>query len=203
MVCLGLEPGAAMMKAQRNPLSYDCIPFLLYFCLFKTVEEIKNCLWLYLNRGSLNSKATALPTVPHSIQRNFLLTGSVTRFGEFSPLWVTIIVLWPFRKCTFSIWQSGITACHQILMSALLVGHCCHLLTCKTLPIVTITINFCACKWRIFTTKLHFCSVNTSFNESRGRPVLVDLSGRSQGRFPCVSNVYQKIILLRTRQRLA
>ena len=128
---------------------------------------------------------------------------SVTRFGEFSPLWVTIIVLWPFRKCTFSIWQSGITACHQILMSALLAGHCCHLLTCKTLPIVTITINFCACKWRIFTTKLHFCSVNTSFNESRGRPVLVDLSGRSQGRFPCVSNVYQKIILLRTRQRLA
>ena len=106
MVCLGLEPGAAMMKAQRNPLSYDCIPFLLYFCLFKTVEEIKNCLWLYLNRGSLNSKATALPTVPHSIQRNFLLTGSVTRFGEFSPLWVTIIVLWPFWKCTFSIWQN-------------------------------------------------------------------------------------------------
>ena len=31
---------------------------------------------------------------------------SVTRFGEFSPLWVTIIVLWPFRKYTFSFGQN-------------------------------------------------------------------------------------------------
>ena len=33
------------------------------------------------------------------------LATSVTRFGEFPPFWVTIIVLEPFRKCTISIWQ--------------------------------------------------------------------------------------------------
>ena len=31
---------------------------------------------------------------------------SVTIFDVFSPLWLTIIVLWPFRRCVFSIWQN-------------------------------------------------------------------------------------------------
>ena len=33
------------------------------------------------------------------------LKGSVTRFGEISPLWREIITLWHFRKGLFSVWQ--------------------------------------------------------------------------------------------------
>ena len=34
MVCLGLEPREAGWKAQKNPLSYGCIPVILVVALF-------------------------------------------------------------------------------------------------------------------------------------------------------------------------
>ena len=37
---------------------------------------------------------------------SFLLTGSVTRFAEISPLWCCVIKLWPFWTGSFTIWHN-------------------------------------------------------------------------------------------------
>ena len=53
------------------------------------------------NLTYLAGNSTYLPNYPPTY-----LPTSVTRFGEISPLWHNVKTLWPFWKCSFSIWPN-------------------------------------------------------------------------------------------------